>query len=122
MGGKPMGTQQQGLSLLGLIAVLFVAVVVALFAMKVVPSFLEYRSAKLAIEAIAPTAQNPAEARRAFENRAAIDDINTISPKDLEITREGNQLVIGFAYRKEVPLFGPVGLYIDYAADSKGGQ
>jgi hypothetical protein len=117
-----MGTEQQGLSLLGLIAVLFVAVVVALAAMKIIPSFLEFRSAKLAIEAIAPTAQNPAEARRAFENRAAIDDINTIKPQDLEITREGNQLIIAFAYRKEVPLFGPVGVYIDYAADSKGGQ
>ena len=31
-------------------------------------------------------------------------------------------LVIAFAYRKEVRLFGPVGLYIDYAASSKGGQ
>ena len=117
-----MVKRQHGLSLLGLIAVLFGVVVVALFAMKIIPSFLEFRSAKLAIEAIAPTAQNPAEARRAFENRAAIDDINTISPKDLEISREGNQLIIAFAYRKEVPLFGPIGLYIDYAADSKGGQ
>jgi hypothetical protein len=28
--------------------------------------------------------------------------------------------VIAFAYRKEVTLFGPVGLYINYAANSKG--
>ena len=34
----------------------------------------------------------------------------------------GLVVVIAFAYRKEVPLFGPVGLYIDYAANSKGGQ
>jgi hypothetical protein len=120
MGRKPKGTKQQGLSLLGLIGVLFVIVVLALFAMKLIPSFLEFRTAKTAIELIAPTAQTPADARRAFDNRAAIDDINTIQAKDLEITREGNQLVIAFAYRKEVPLFGPVGLYIDYAASSKG--
>jgi len=117
-----MAKKQQGLSLLGLIATLFIAVVVVLFALKIIPSFLEFRTAKTAIELIAPTAQTPAEARRSFENRAAIDDITTISPKDLEITREGSQLVIAFAYRKEVPLFGPVGLYIDYAASSKGGQ
>jgi len=30
--------------------------------------------------------------------------------------------VIAFAYRREVPLFGNVGLYIDYAASSKGSQ
>jgi hypothetical protein len=102
-----MGRRQQGLSLLGLITTLFVLGVLALFAMRIIPSFLEFRTAKTAIERIAPTVQNPAEARRAFENRAAI-------------TREGNQLVIAFAYRKEVRLFGPVGLYIDYAANSKG--
>jgi len=117
-----MPKQQKGLTLLGLIFVLFLVVVVALFAMKIIPSFLEFRTAKTAIEVIARSAQNAPDARRAFENRAAIDDINTIRPQDLEISRDGNQLVISFAYRKEVRLFGPVGLYIDYAADSKGRQ
>ena len=28
-------------------------------------------------------------------------------------------MVIAFAYRKEVPLFGNVGLYIDFAATSQ---
>jgi ABC-type Na+ efflux pump permease subunit len=121
MGSQAMRRSQQGLTLLGLIAVLFVIVVLALFAMKIIPSLLEFRTAKTAIEIIAPTAQTPQEARRAFDNRAAIDDITTIQAKDLEITREGNQLVIAFAYRKEISLFGPVGLYIDYAANSKGG-
>ena len=115
-----MGRRQQGLSLLGLITLMFVIVMLALFSMRIIPSLLEFRTAKTAIERIAPTVQNPAEARRAFDNRAAIDDITTITAKDLEITREGNQLVIAFAYRKEVRLFGPVGLYIDYAANSKG--
>lgn len=115
-----MQKEQNGLSLLGLIFVLFIAVVLALFAMKIIPSFLEFRSAKTAIEAVSQSAQNAQEARRAFENRATIDDINSVRPQDLEISRDGNQLVISFAYRKEVTLFGPVGLYIDYAASSRG--
>jgi hypothetical protein len=115
-----MRKPQQGVTILGLVAALIVMIVVALVAMKVIPSFLEFRTAKTAIELIARSAQNPAEARRAFENRSAIDDIVTITAKDLEISREGNQLVLAFAYRKEVPLFGPVGLYIDYAANSRG--
>jgi len=113
--------QQQGVSITGLLVVLVLAVVVALFGMKVVPSFLEFRSAKSAIQA-ASAAQSPADVRRAFENRATIDNINSIKPADLEITREGSQMVVAFAYRKEVPLFGGVGLYIDYAANSRGGQ
>jgi len=115
-----MQKKQKGLTLLGLIFVLFLVVVLALFAMRIIPSFLEFRTAKSAIEAVSRSAQNAQEARRAFENRATIDDINSVKPQDLEISREGNQLVISFAYRKEVRLVGPVGLYIDYAASSRG--
>src|SRR5689334_6636036 len=114
--------KQRGLSLVGLILVLFVVVIVVLFAMKIVPSFIEYRSARGAIEAIA--AQNlssAGEVRKAFELRSAIDGINTIKPTDLDITKEGSGLAISFAYRKEVPLFKGVGLYIDYTAHAGGG-
>ncbi|HYL88615.1 MAG TPA: DUF4845 domain-containing protein [Burkholderiales bacterium] len=118
-----MRNRQAGVSLLMLIIVLAIAAVVALFAMKVIPSFLEYRSARNAIEAIArdqPTG-TPAEIRRSFENRSNIDDINSIKPSDLDISKDGNQVVIGFAYRKEIPLFKGVGLYINYTATA-GGQ
>jgi hypothetical protein len=108
---------------MALIAVLILVAVIALFGMKVVPSFLEFRAARGAIVAIAndmPTG-TPAEIRRAFDNRSNIDDINSIKPTDLDISKDGNQVVISFAYRKEVPLFKNVGLYIDYTATA-GGQ
>jgi hypothetical protein len=106
-----------------LILGLIVLAVVALFGMKVIPSFLEFRSAKGAIEAIARDQPNasPNDVRRSFESRATIDDVSSIKPSDLEITKEGNAVTISFAYRKEVPLFRNVGLYIDYAARA-GGQ
>jgi len=110
--------RQTGVSILALIAILILVSVIALFGMKVVPSFLEFRAARGAIEAIAkdmPTA-TPGELRRAFENRSNIDVINSIKPADLEISKDGNQAVISFAYRKEIPLFKNVGLYINYEA------
>ena len=116
-----MRNAQRGVSIMGLLSALVLAIVLALFAMKVLPSVMEFRTTKSAIEAIARQAQTPADVRRLFETRAAIDDIQSIKGTDLEISRDGSQVVIAFAYRKEVPLFGPVGLYIDYAANSKGG-
>jgi Domain of unknown function (DUF4845) len=118
-----MRNRQSGVSLMALIAILILVAVIALFAMKVIPSFLEFRSAKGAIEAIARERQGgtPADIRRAFENRSNVDDITSVKPADLEISKEGNAIVISFAYRKEVPLFKNVGLYIDYAATA-GGQ
>jgi uncharacterized protein DUF4845 len=116
-------SRQGGVGLLALIAILAVVAVIALFGMKVIPSFLEFRSAKNAIQAIArdmPSA-TPAELRRAFENRSNIDDISSIKPSDLDIGKDGNVATIAFAYRKEIPLFKGVGLYIDYTATA-GGQ
>ena len=115
-----MRKEQRGVSILGLLFVLVLLIVVALFAMKVIPSFMEYRTTKSAIEAVARQGvTSTQDVRRAFENRATIDNIVSVRPQDLEITREGNSLVIGFAYRKEIPLFSGVGLYIDYVANSK---
>ena len=112
--------RQCGVTLMGLILGLFVFVALALFAMKVIPAYMEYATAKSTIEAIArdPNANTPQAVRNAFEARAQVDNITAVKPVDLEITKEGNQMVIGFAYRKEVRLFDNVGLYIDFAANS----
>ena len=112
---------QRGLSLMGLVFILVIVAAVALFAMRVAPSFIEYHAAKVAIEGIAAeNPQTPAEVRNLFERRSEIDDIETIKPADLDIAKQGNSLVISFAYRKEVPLFKNVGLYIDYKASAGG--
>jgi Tfp pilus assembly protein PilE len=113
---------QRGLTLTGLMLTLFSVIVVALFAMRFIPPYMEYATAKNAIEAIARerNAASAQEVRRAFESRAAVDDISSVKPTDLDITKEGGELVIAFAYRKEVPLFANVGVYIDFAANSKG--
>ena len=112
--------QQRGVSIMGLLTVLVIVIVLALFGMKVIPSILEYRTAKAAIQAVARSGvTNAADARRGFDNRAAIDNVGSLTSKDLEITREGNEVVIAFAYRKEIPLFTGVGLYLDFAANSK---
>ncbi len=117
-----MKNLQRGLTLGGLIVWLFILVVLALLGMKLVPAYMEYGTARNAIQAIARerNAATPAEVRRAFESRAAIDDINAVKPSDLDITKEGGEMVISFAYRKEVPLFANVGVYMDFAASSRG--
>jgi hypothetical protein len=111
-----MHTRQAGVSLIGLIVVLILLAVVALFAMKVVPSYMEFRSMKNAIQAIARERPNgtPADIRKAFETRGTIDGYESVKPQDLEVAKGS----ISFAYRKEIQLFTGVGLYIDYAAST----
>ena len=118
-----MQKNQSGVSLMGLIVGLILLAALAVLGMKLLPSYLEFRSAKTAIEGIARDRQGAsvADIRRAFDARAQIDDINAIKSTDIEITKDGNSVVLAFSYRKEVPLFSNVGVYIDYAARA-GGQ
>jgi hypothetical protein len=117
-----MQNKQRGVSLSGLFIGLFILIFVALLGMKLIPAYMEYGTAKNAIQGIARDKANgsPQEIRRAFDSRAAIDDITAVKASDLEITKDGGEVVIGFAYRKEVPLFANVGVYMDFAASTRG--
>jgi hypothetical protein len=122
MRGGRMRNRQYGLSLSGLVFGSIVLVLVVLLGLKVVPQYIEYFTAVKTINAIANDDPDgtPAEIRRAFELRQAVDDIPSLKPSDLDITKEGGQNVISFAYRKEIPLVGNVGLYIDFQASTRG--
>jgi hypothetical protein len=111
---------QRGVTLMGLIILLFIMIFVALLAFKLIPAYIEYFTAKKAITALArDRGATVAEIRRNFDSRAAIDNIDRIKASDLEISKEGNDVIIGFAYRKEIPLFANIGMYIDFVASSR---
>ena len=116
-----MRTRQIGVSLGGLLVGSVILIFVALLGLKLAPPYMEYFTIKKAIAAITQERQGAtaADVRRAFDARAAIDDITAIRGQDLEITKEGNELLISIAYRKEVPLFSNIGVYMDFAAKSK---
>ena len=116
-----MRNKQTGVSLSGLIIVFVILIFLALLGFKVGPGIAEFFTAKDIIKKIANEKRNAsvAEIRKAWDQRTMIEEIKTISSSDLEITKEGGDVVISFAYKKEVPLFANIGLYIDFAANSK---
>jgi hypothetical protein len=116
-----MRRREQGVSLGGLLAVLFILVIVGIFGMKLIPAYMEYHTIKSAVQAIAKgKTGSVGEVRKAFNARATIDDISSVKAEDLEITKEGGDVVIGFAYRKEIPLVSNIGLFVDFTGNSKG--
>ena len=50
---------------------------------------------------------------------AAIDDIQSIKGSDLEITKEGDKVVVSFSYEREIHLTGPAWLTLKYQGRSK---
>jgi hypothetical protein len=117
-----MRNRQQGITLMGLIVGSVVLIFAAVLAMKLVPPYLEFFAVKKALAGIGADTRgrsaSVADIRRLFENRSAIDDINSVKSSDLDISKQGNNYVVTAAWRKEVPLFANIGVYIDFTAST----
>jgi hypothetical protein len=111
---------QRGVTLSGLLIWGIIIAVVAMMGMKVAPEFIDYYKIRKDIEATAANAggKTVAEIRSTFGKYADVDHIQAISAADLDISKEGNKVVIAFAYEKRIPLFPNVSLLIDFQGSS----
>ena len=114
--------RQEGMSGIGIFIVLVLVVFAALIGMRVTPAYIEYFAIKKAVNSIVESGElrgaSVADVRKAFERRQAIDDFTSVGPQDLEITKDGGQIVIAFAYEKRVPLFYNISLLIDFSGST----
>ena len=111
-------SRQGGFSLLGILFVVGVLVSVGLLGAQAFPTVLEYQAALKAAQK-ASAGNTVGEVKSIFDKAASIDDINSIAGKDLEVTKEGDKVVVKFAYNKEIHMFGPAFLLIKYVGRSK---
>ena len=113
--------QQRGVTLIGLLLWAIVLGFLGYVAVRVLPTVNEYLTIQRTVEKIAASpAQTVPEIRAAFEKQKEIEyAIQSISSKDLEITKENERVVISYAYQKEVPVAGPVYILLKYKGRSK---
>lgn len=111
----------RGVTLFGLLfwasAIGFIAYVV----IRVVPTVNESMTIQKAVDTIARSQPaTVAEARNAFDKQREIEySIVSVTGKDLTVTKENDKVVIGYAYDKLVPIYGPVYLLIKYEGRSR---
>jgi uncharacterized protein DUF4845 len=110
---------QRGLSLIGLIFVGAIVAALMLIGFKIVPAINEYLAVDRAVQKIRSEATTVRELRTAFDRHAQIDDIKSISGKDLDITKDGDRIVISYAYDYSVPLLDNVRLVIDFSGSTR---
>ena len=87
------------------------------------PTLAKYYKTLNAVKSVAQNAAAQAtvpELRKAYSKFAEIDHLKVIKPEDLEITKDGGQIVINFNFTEKVPLAGPVSLYIEYEGSTSG--
>ena len=87
---------------------------------KVLPAMNEHFAVRKAIRSIvAAGPATPLEVINTFDRQKGIDGIESISGRDLEVTREGGVLVITYGYDRKIPLMGGVSLLIRYEGTTR---
>jgi hypothetical protein len=109
--------KQSGISFFGLIFVVGVLACLGVVGAQVFPTVVEYQATLKAVQK-ASAGNTVIEVRQIYEKAADVDDIRSVGPKDIEISKDGDRVVVKFAYNKEIHLFGPAFLVIKYAGSS----
>jgi hypothetical protein len=114
--------RQRGLSLIGLIFIGLIVVGLLGMGFRTVPAVIEYIAIERAVQKIKNEGSTVGEIKAAFDRHATIDDITSIRSSDLDITKEGDQVVISYAYTKRIPIMDNVALVIDFAGTTRDRQ
>ena len=121
-GIRGTANRQRGLSLIGLFLVGIIVVLLIALGFKVIPAVVEYIAIERAVQKIKNEGTTVREIQAAFDRHATIDDITSISSRDLDITKEGDRIVISYAYAKKVPVLDNVSLVIDFSGTTRDRQ
>ena len=111
-------SRQRGMSFIGILVVGGLLASAGVIGAQIVPTAIEYVAISKAVNK-ARAGNTVAEVRSIFDHAAAVDNISSISGKDIEVTKEGDKIVVTFAYEREIHLAGPGYLTLKYAGRSK---
>jgi hypothetical protein len=109
---------QHGISFIGLLFVAIVLACVGVVVAQVIPTVIEYQAITKAANKAKEGTTVP-EVRAIFDRAQSIDDFHSVSGKDLDVRKEGDKVVVAFAYEREIHLVGPAFLTLKYQGQSQ---
>jgi hypothetical protein len=107
----------KGVGLVQLIVTLGVLAFVGVMLAKMMPSYLEFFSVKKMLAAMEQTGETKGtvrEIRSAYERRNNIEDVKSVRPEDLEITKEAGETVVTATWSARVHLFYNLSACLDF--------
>lgn len=114
--------RQSGLGMLSFLLLAALIAGVVLVAFRAVPVYVEYLSIRKQFRALAadPALQSGvrADVESAFARRATTENITSLTPRDLEITRGANGIAISASYAARIPLLGNAALCLEFHPSS----
>jgi hypothetical protein len=111
--------RQRGLSLVSLIFVGAIVLFLLIIGAKAVPAMSEYFAIDRAVQKVATEGQTVRDIRAAFDRYATVDNITSVTGKDLDITKDGDRVVVSYSYQYSIPILDNVRIVIDFAGSNR---
>jgi hypothetical protein len=113
---------QSGITLTGMLFASIVVILVLLLGFKLVPVYAEYYAILRNFKALAadPALKNASrkQVAVAFAARANVDDIKSIGPADVQVTKGSDGIILTAEYEKRVHLFRNVSACFEFNPSS----
>ena len=119
MGENMRNRHRQGGTMTGFLLTAFVAVAVVMIGFRMVPPYIEYFTVK---KIMAKTLDDSKQGfslyqfRRDFDLKASADYIDSVKGSDIEVSKEGNNLVASASWTRTLHLVGNVSLLLEFEA------
>jgi hypothetical protein len=116
-----MISRQRGITLTNAIIGMVLLGLIGLFAAKLTPAYIEYFAIQKmlkAMEASGETKGSVTEIRNAFARRNNIENVQGVAPNDLEITKDGGEVVVAAAWSVKVPIIANFNACLDFTVST----
>jgi hypothetical protein len=115
--GKHMH-KQRGMTLIGMVIVAFIAGIFVLAAIRLTPVYLEYMNVNSALSSMKRDLDGsnagPGQIRTALGRRFDIDNVKSLSPRDVVIERTANGYMVRADYESRTPFVANVYFLVDF--------
>jgi hypothetical protein len=116
-----MFKRQRGITLTNAIIGMILLALIGLFAAKLTPAYIEYFAVKkilATMEAQGDTKGSVTEIRNSFARRNVIENVQAVAPNDLEITKDGGEVVVTAAWSVKVPIVANFSACLDFTVST----
>jgi hypothetical protein len=112
---------QQGMTAIGWLIVLGLIGFFVLLALRMTPAYLEYFTVKAALESLQNepgiTQKTPSEIRSMLGKRFSVNDVKSITSKDISIDNQGGRLSVSVDYEVREHALGNVDIVMMFTHD-----
>jgi len=115
-----MRSRQAGITFIGWVVLLIPLAIIMLAAIKLFPLYMTQFKVSQAMQQVAAAnrdggPQTPQAVRTDLEKRFDIESIETPTPQDIDVGKEGDQWVMTADYDRDAPLFGNITLRVHFS-------